>query len=317
MSRLVFTFLVLNSWLLTGALSAPVEIKGGGEVLKGKPVKLEVEKPAGATDIRWYQIIPDVSKYYKNANHPWEDEPYKWVGFGEIDYERKEITRARGDWELDLFVPGEKKTLPLAPTETAAKYSRDLGTFWFEVEIVVGGKKIRSLGLSDRDKRGLSPKTCRVTVEDGEGYIGHLTGFFNVPGVFGSIPYQCGNYIGVDCADVLVAARNRWKEKPNKRDFNVAMLVNEWPQVAKFEIEDGEPEKKIQWGTDVKPGDLIAVRYAGKKRYQHIGALYQDADGDGELGAEDFVIHAGPHALHRIKLERGSFDGTVVILRPK
>ena len=80
---------------------------------------------------------------------------------------------------------------------------------------------------------------------------------------------------------------------------------------------DGEPAETLKWGKDVKRGDLIAVRYEGRTRFQHIGALYADADRDGKLGAADLVVHAGPHALHTVKLERGSFDGTVVILRPE
>jgi len=286
-------------------------------VQKGTPLTLKVKQRPAATEVRWYQIIPDVSHYYKNANHPWEENPYKWIGFGKIDYERREIEAARGKWELTLFDPKNKKSPPLSPSKSAAKYRRDVGSFWFEVEVDEGGKTIRSVGLADAEQRGLSPKTCRVTVEDGEDYLGHLSGFFNVPGVFGSNPYQCANYLGVDCADVLVAARNRWKDVPNKKDYNVAMLVEQWPRVATFDIKDGAPEKTVNWSEDVKCGDLIAVKYAGRKRFQHIGALYEDADKDGKLGAKDLVVHAGPHALHTIKLGRGSFDGTVVILRPK
>ena len=158
---------------------------------------------------------------------------------------------------------------------------------------------------------------CRVTVEDGEDYLGHLSGFFNVPGVFGSIPYQCANYLGVDCADVLVAARNAWKGVPNKKDYNVSMLVSQWPKVASTEVVKGKPSKTLRWGKEVRRGDWIAVRYEGRTRFQHIGALFEDSDGDGVLGEEDLVVHAGPHALHTVELGRGSFDGNVVILRPE
>ncbi|CAA6822602.1 MAG: Unknown protein, partial [uncultured Sulfurovum sp.] len=44
-----------------------------------------------AKSIKWYQIIPDTSKFYKNANHPWEPNAYKWTGYGTLDYKRVEI----------------------------------------------------------------------------------------------------------------------------------------------------------------------------------------------------------------------------------
>ena len=53
-------------------------------------------------------------------------------------------------------------------------------------------------------------------------------------------------------------ARNRCKDAPNTKDYDVAMLVDRWPCVASFEIESGQPAKAVEWGVGVKRGDSIA-----------------------------------------------------------
>ncbi len=67
----------------------------------------------------------------------------------------------------------------------------------------------------------------------------------------------------------------------------------------------------------MRPGDLIVVKYLDAKRYQHIGALYSDADKDGALSEGDLIIYAGPWPLHLSYLSEGGFDGHVVILDPQ
>jgi len=192
----------------------------------------------------------------------------------------------------------------------------DVGSFWFQAEVQKGAETWRSAGLDANDNRGLSPKVFRVSIRDGEGYLGYLTSFHNVPGLFGSIPYQSNNYIGVDCADVLVAAHSKWKNVSNEKDYNVAMLVTEWQRVASFNLVRGNPDAEVKWGEIIHPGDFIAVRYNGARQYQHIGALQSDANNNGFLDGEDLVIHAGPVPLHSSRLNNGNFDGHVVIIRP-
>ena|GEM_PF-4359255 len=54
-------------------------------ITKNEPIYLRASGVKGKT-IKWYRIIPNTSKTYKNANHPWEKNPYKWVGFADIKY---------------------------------------------------------------------------------------------------------------------------------------------------------------------------------------------------------------------------------------
>lgn len=278
--------------------------------LKGQAFELRVTKHENSR-IRWFQILPDLSKMYKNANHPWEKDPYKWVGFGKIDYKRIELEDYRDKWRVS---PEFYKSFFFSPPY----YRSDIGSFWLQAVVYdpEGDVVASSPGLKSNDYRGLSPKVFRVSIREGKGYIGYLTSFFNVPALFGSIPYQSYHYIGTDCADVLIAAYARWKRKPVPKDYNVAMLVERFGRKAEFKLREGQPDRPVYWNKTIRPGDFIAVRFRGRRQFQHVGALYKDANQNGKLDAEDEVIHAGPRPLQIHELGYGAFDGFVVVLRP-
>ncbi len=285
--------------------------------LKGQRIALKVARMPGAS-IRWYRIVPDLSRRYKNADFPWDPEPYKWRGFAKIDYRREEFARFRDRWEIEPFdadgriVPSEG---PDGARPASAFDRADAGTFRFQVEINANGRLERSPGIDEAEIGGLPPAVFRISIRDGEGYLGYLTSFFNVPGVFGSVPRQSGAYIGVDCADVLMAAYSKWRNIPMTDDLNVAMMVARFPGIETFDLAEGRPGKAVRWGNPIRQGDIIAVRYPGKKQYQHVGALARDANRNGLLDGDDVVIHAGPDPLHYSFLKEGIFDGHVVILR--
>jgi hypothetical protein len=293
--------------------------------LKGRQVRLKVDKVAGA-QARWFQIVPDISKTYKNANYPWEEKPYEWAGFAKIDYDRKELPQFRGLWLIQPFETEKGNSIqeqlssfggPQSRTMNSRIHREDVGSFWFQVEVAKDGIIYRSAGIEDSDEKGLSPQVFRVSIREGDGYLGYLTSFFNVPGLFGSVTYQSENYIGVDCADVLVAACAKWKNRPMRKNYNVAMVVSEWPRIKEFDLREGAGSEQVSWGRHIRPGDFIAVRYRGGRQYQHIGALYSDANANDILDADDLVIHAGPEPLHYSYLSGGNFDGHVVIIRPE
>ncbi len=265
-----------------------------------------------AKSIKWYQIIPDTSKFYKNANHPWEKNPYQWSDYGKIDYNRVEIKAFENQKEVLLT----KKILEENKPKNNQYYNAQLGSFWFEAEATLkNGKIIKSKGIKNVERKGLSPKVFRVSYMLDKSYIGYLTTFFNVPGIFGSMPYQSRNYIGVDCADVLVATSKVMNKKPNKKNYNVLMLVDKFKIKKKFKILNGKPNKKLTWEKEFKKGDFIAVKYRENGRYAHIGMLYADENNNSLLDENDSIINAGPNALHLSTLESGAFNGTVVILR--
>ncbi|CAA6817104.1 MAG: Unknown protein [uncultured Sulfurovum sp.] len=267
-----------------------------------------------AKSIKWYQIIPDTSKFYKNANHPWEKNAYKWSDYGKIDYNRVEIKSFENKAEVELTREVLEKNRP----NNNGYYNSKLGSFWFEAEVILkNGKVVKTKGIKDIGRKGLSPKVLRVSYMQDESYIGYLTTFFNVPGIFGSMPYQSRNYIGVDCADVLIATSKVMNKAKNEKNYNVVMLVDKFKTKVKTQIINGTPSKKLRWGKEFKQGDFIAVKYRPNGRYAHIGMLYGDENNNGVLDKEDSIINAGPNALHLTPLEKGAFNGTVVILKNK
>ena len=267
---------------------------------------LRIDSIPGGT-VSWYQIIPDCRQLYKNANFPWEKDPYVWIGFAKISYFREEMTELRGKWTI---TPTFRCTSFHSPC-----FHDTIGSYWIQAVVNAEGKTNTSYGIEDSDRRGLSPRVFRVSVRASDDYPGYITTFFNVPGLFGSTPYQCSNYIGVDCADVLMAAYAKWKGIASVKDYNVAMVVTALKKRAVCSIAAGIPDTIIRWNAQVRPGDLIAVRYAGARQFQHIGALYRDANANGRLDAEDLVLQAGPFPLTISPLGDGSFDGDVVLLR--
>ncbi len=269
---------------------------------------------ANAKQIRWYQVIPDSTRFYKNANHPWEKNAYKWTGYGKIDYKRVELKAFRNKKKIKINTKLLEQTKP----KDNPYYNTKLGSFWFEAEATLkNGEKIRSYGLKDRTKKGLSPKVFRVSYWQDDSYIGYLTTFFNVPGIFGSMPYQSANHIGVDCADVLIGASALMNKKTKVKNYNVKMLEQKLKHKAKFKIINGHPNVKLRWGKDFKKGDFIAVKYHKDGRYAHIGMLYEDVNKNGILDKADSIMNAGPNALHTVTLKDRAFNGTVVILENK
>ncbi len=284
----------------------------------GDSLSLKIDS-TGSDSIRWYHIFPDITKYYNNAYWPNEPKAYQWKGIDKINYIRSEISEFRNRDTVTLFENGRfQYRIPNNIVTQSGYFQKTAGSFWYQVEILKDGKILRSPGIDENTSQGLSPEVFRLTLQNGnEGYLSYLTGFFNVPGIFGSTIKQSSNYIGVDCADVLMAAYAEWKNKPNQKNYNVAMLVGKFPRKAEFKIQNGQPDKTVKWNEHISPGDFIAVRYNGARTFQHIGALYSDKNQNGILDASDWVIHAGPAPLHLSALKEGNFNGRVVILKPK
>lgn len=278
-------------------------------LVAGQPLHLRVT-PNTFEQVVWKQIYPDLSKMYKNANFPWDPDAYKWTGFGKIDYLVRDFDAFKGQPEIEI-----KPEYLRLPVEMPY-YHYDMGTFWVQVVAVKGGKTFSTAGVEAGTERGISPQVFRVSFRKDDSFIGYLSSFFNVPAVFGSTPYQSYHYIGVDCADALLSAHAHWIGYEMKKDVNVAAMVKAIKPVTSFEIEKGTPDKQVKWGSDIFPCDLIAVRYAGANMFQHIGALYEDANGNGILDDSDTVMHVGPYPLTIEKLKKGPFDGHVVIMRP-
>ena len=293
------------------------------DVRQGDAVQLRV-KAVEEASIRWYLIVPDLTQQYQNANHPWQKNPYRWIGFATIDYYRLELTELRDRTEVDPIAPLEAARKRILeglsalgrPTEGGRFYYSRFGTFRFQVTVADERGTRRSAGLEEVSERGLSPKVFQLNIRTGDTYIGYLRSFHNVPGLFGSVISQSRGRIGADCADVLMAAWAEQTRRPLKKNYNVQMLTTKFSAVAEADFRNGAPDTPIAWGTQVLPGDFIAVSYSeDAKKYHHIGALLADENGNGILDPEDSILHAGPDPLQETHLSEGGFDGHVLILR--
>ena len=289
----------------------------------GQQVRLRVRND-NVAHIRWYLIFADITRIYQNANRPGETGAYKWTGIDSIAYHRIEIDDAREMREIDPIA--QLDTLVSAISRWARDqgasprvvdfYKSEHGTFWFQVEGEIDGVAYRSIGLDDMTDRGISTRAFRMSLRQSDDFLGWISTFYNVPGVFGSVLYQSRHYLGADCADVMMSAWHKWKQKNLTKNFNVQMLVTRFPKRAETRIHDGTPAQPVLWGKDVAPGDLITVRNADSKKFHHVGALVGDTNQNGILDADDQIIHAGPYPLHLSSLKEGAFDGHVVVLRP-
>lgn len=309
----VLILLLMISWSYAKPIAyetKPNVFKNANSVYvdEGKTIRLKFDVN-NAKSIKWYQIIPDVGTMYKNANFPWDPNPYQWIGFGKIEYQSVELKQF-----------ANQKIITITPSLLEANrpsgykfYRSNVGSFWFKaVATLKNGKVVKS--PDSITYRGISPKVFRVSYRQDRGYIGMLTTFFNVPALFGSVPYQSKNYIGVDCADSLMAV-SAIINKRKVPDINVATMVTQLPHQASFAIRNGVPNKKLRWGKEFRRGDFLAVKYKQNSRFAHIGLLYRDANSNGILDKNDLIIHTGPLPLDITPLSNGAFDGFVKVLR--
>jgi len=177
-------------------------------------------------------------------------------------------------------------------------------------------------------------RAFRYTVRDGDGFVGWLFTFFNVPYLFGSAGKgaraQAEQYYGADCADVLVAALRRTGLRIEYT--SVSGLVDRLRRVAgPVAVQPCAPDLEapcgatsLRWGKDVLPGDLLALDYidstALPRPWDHIVAALEDRGPgdapDGLLGPEDLVADTGDRA--GLKLTALAHQGhvRVMVLRP-
>lgn len=284
--------------------------------LAGETIHLRLE-PRDLQEVRWFLIVPDLTVQYQNANFPWETPPYKWRGHAKIAYTKVEIPTFRGKGQIRFIAGREKFVSPPSPTAESGFWQTSCGTFFLQAEATRNGKDLATPGIESTDSLGLSRNVFRISIRLEPGLAGWVTSFFNVPGVFGSVPRQCWNYLGADCCDLLIAALYRHRGKSMPADRNVASLVTKMKHKVRGILSSGgQSDKVLLWGKDFQPGDFMAIRYEGYKQFGHVGLLWQDADKDGKLSPSDIILHAGPWPLQAESLASESFNGEFVILNP-
>lgn len=295
-------------------------------------------------DVVWSRVEPRMQ--HERTPAPNKDEPIysnavffgprhgAWIGFDRIEYFESPIQAREGDgWVLPVkdATPTERialhraaDLLPLGTMRLKASVTTDAGTF-------------ATPGAEDASAGWVSDRVFRFTVRRGDGFLGWVTSFFNVPYLFGSagkgVKSQAERYIGADCADLLVAALRRSGARQLEYS-SVIDLVGRMPRVgAAREMapcpasgDCRQPEPRLRFGSDVRPGDLLALDYIGvaelPRAWDHIVAVVEDrgpggGPPDGLLGPEDLVADSG--SAEGLKFAPLGEQGhvRVAVLRPR
>lgn len=254
----------------------------------------------------------------------------RWIGFDHIEYFESPRPDLQG-WAVDVK--------DATPTEHHARQRATellpFGVMRLKVTIQHDGRTLASPGAEDAPQGQIADLVFRYTFRRDDSFLGWLTSFFNVPYLFGSAGSgsrsQAERYVGADCADILVAALRR---SGRKLDYsNVSALVGKLHKVgAPTQIHPCEtpgpceqPEPRLRFGTEVRPGDLLAMDYQGAselpRAWDHIVAIIEDrgpqgTPADGLLGPEDLVAETG--SAEGLKFGPLGDQGAirVVVLRP-
>jgi hypothetical protein len=225
----------------------------------------------------------------------------EWIGWDKIEY-----------FESPLDGGGMARDFTDAHPSNALLDNHDgLGVMRLAATVqTASGGRAETPGARNYDGPGISDRVFRYSVRSGDDFLGWLSAWFNVPYLFGSAGHkakaQAERYIGADCADVLTAAMRR----AGRRDLDytsVADLIKVGKRIAGPVLVDGTegaavPDKRLAWGSDVQPGDLLVINYVGwdgtPREWDHVLVAVEDrgiggAPPDGLFGPEDLVADSG------------------------
>lgn len=282
------------------------------------PSRIRPFSELGKVAFRWYIVEPHQqhvklpspntsSRSYANAvlfgpRHG------KWLGYDTLEYhETRLVGQSRG-----LLVVNRA-----TPTHPKLKANKGLGTMRYKVSVRVGRRWVSSPGAGAVKKRGISPRVMRLTFRQGDDFVGFLTGYFNVPYVFGSAGsgsrHQTEQYQGTDCADVFVGAARRAGAripytsaaglKRYTRTLTPRLVMS---KQGFYRAQKRKPGRAVRYrfGKTIRRGDLMLIDYIGFKgsprSWDHIAVLARDRGQKGILDPKDTILHMGfRHGLIR------------------
>jgi hypothetical protein len=260
-----------------------------------------------------------------------------WIGFDRLEYFESAIARDAivdaGGWVL--HVRAATPSDPIARRRAADLLP--LGTMRVAARATVDGETFATPAAEDAPGGLIADGVFRYTVRRGDGFLGWVTSFFNVPYLFGSAgkgrKSQAERYLGADCADLLVAALRRAGAR-GLEYASVIDLVDRLPRVGEpAEVAACAPgqrdcrpaEPALRFGADVRPGDLLAVDFIGvddlPRAWDHIVAIVEDRGPtgapDGRLGPEDLVADSGSEDGLRLAPLGDQGHVKIAVLRPR
>lgn len=267
--------------------------------------------------------------WYTNAGAPGGRTDRQSLPPDRIHYKETALDSFRDQWSI----PADAH-----PTEAVYDHYQGLGTMRYSAKVTLpDGTELRSPGMASYHDLGIGNDVWRITVIAEDTYLGHLSGYFNVPGVFGSYPTQVDRYVGVDCADLIVGGWNRFRGSKIPytnvtglrysfvSEGRLKVVVKEQYLMGSRIAKGWDPAKAVLREPAVIPidaqhvhvGDVIVFNYNADlrdKSWDHVGVLYADSGPagkpDGILDAEDLILHAGPAEAKLSALGSSSFSMT-------
>jgi hypothetical protein len=305
-------------------VAAPGRLDGRAVVFGAAPGRTPFAR-CGDARVTWRRVEPRMQhtetrapngdvKVYANAV-VFGEKHGQWIGFDSLEYVETPLEATGPLLRVRDAAPTDALLHREGPT-------RALGTMRLAATVELGGVARSTFGKEDAPGGLISARVFRYSFRDGDGFLGWLGSFYNVPYLFGSAGKganaQAERYVGADCADVLVAALRR----AGRRELeytSVAGLVDKLDRVAPaVEVKAGGAPTSLRWGRDVRPGDLLALDYVGDdgqlpRDWDHIVVLVEDrgpgGKPDGLLGPEDLVADSGD--ARALKLDALSDQGHV------
>jgi hypothetical protein len=222
----------------------------------------------------------------------------KWLGYDRIEYVETPIPGQHADC---LVVRRTR------PTHAKVDVNNGLGTMRYKVTLERDGQLLASPGIETVGRTGISPRILRVTFRSGDGWIGYLRGYFNVPNVFGSggfgRKHQTELYQGADCADVIIGAV---REAGGRMPYTSVLGLRRYTKPVTGRLlmtkdglhaAEGGPRVTLRFGHEVQPGDLMLIDYYGfegsPRSWDHIAVVDRDRGVRGQLDPQDPVLHMG------------------------
>lgn len=299
----------------------------------------------GPLEVRWHRIEPRMAHTATPAPNPslrvyanaaiFGPGHGRWLGYDRIEYEEHAIDPASGP---SLIVRDARPSSFAAPRPPEHE---GCGTMRLGATVRTGGREWKTpgpAGVADTPSGTFAERAFRYSFRTGDGFIGWLTAFYNVPYLFGSAgdgaKNQAERFLGADCADVLVAALRR-SGLPRLRYSNVGGVIDAvgklgrearvrvCPPAQPACLSSSEPP--LRFGADVRPGDILAVDYLGAdelpRALDHIVVLVADSGPqgvpDGVLGPHDLVIDSGDERALKVAPLSDQGNVRVVIARPR
>lgn len=284
-----------------------------------------------AVSVRWRRVEPRL--HHTSTPPPNEGNPAysncvlfgarhgKWLGFDTIEYATTPISKATGS---------RHRVHRATPSDRRLARNRGAGTMRYAVDVTVDGMTVSSPGIEAVGRTGITEDVMRVGYRTGDGLVGWLTNYYNVPNLFGSAGdgrrHQTDRFQGADCADVIVGAARIAGARIDYTHaaglFRYARPTTGLLSLGPRGLTDAKGAPVVlRYGKDVKPGDIILIDYAGmdatRRKWDHTGVLGADAGVSGVLDPEDPLLHmAYLVGLKAERLGRHS-PATIQVLRLK